>query len=418
MTEHDAGFERFMGRVATDRALWPDFMALCGFGGRLAGSDGERSARDWAADRLADMGGGQLRRDPVRYAGWTCHEARLQDLRTGQNLDVTPLLAAASTPPEGIELEVVDCARGAPDQIARADVRGKAVLVRHEYPFASWTIHRRMKLAAAIEAGAAAFLIAQPEPGIGPVSGSAGLTPGAMIPGLGLSAEAAAAIAAPGSRVRLMLRATDLPDAMTETIVLDLPGNGPERVVLSAHIDGHSLASSALDNATGVAGAMSLARAVAPSIGGLARGLTLCLFSAEEWALTGSRVWLAALPAAERARFVFNLNLDSIAGAPSLTALTSGFAALGPFVQRAASDGGYTLDVHEPLMTNSDHANFAAHGIPAMRLLAGFDDPASNLKYLLTGADTPLLTNVRQLKAATLTAGAVLWRALQGGAIG
>ena len=64
-------------------------------------------------------------------------------------------------------------------------------------------------------------------------------------------------------------------------------------------------------------------------------------------------------------------------------------------------------------MTNSDHANFAAHGIPAMRLLAGFDDPQSNLRHLLTGADTRLLTNVGELKAGTLTAGAVLWRALQ-----
>ena len=64
-------------------------------------------------------------------------------------------------------------------------------------------------------------------------------------------------------------------------------------------------------------------------------------------------------------------------------------------------------------MRNSDHANFAAHGIPALRLLAGFDEPASHLRHLLTRADTRLLTNVRELKASTLTAGAILWRALQ-----
>jgi len=413
MTAATPEFERFMGRVATDRALWTDFEALCGFGGRLAGSPGERAARDWAAARLAAVPGGVLRRDPVRYTGWTCHEARLQDLRTGHDLAVTPLLASASTPPEGILLEVVDCARGAPEQIASAGVRGKAALVRHEYPFASWTIHRRVKLAAAIDAGAAAFLIAQPEPGIGPVSGSAGLAPGRMIPGLGVSAEAAARITAPGSRVHLTLRAEEVPNALTETIVLYLPGRGPEQVVLSAHIDGHSLAESALDNATGVAAALSLARSVAPFVAGMERGLTVCIFSAEEWALTGSRVWLEQLPWAERARIVFNLNLDSIAGSPSLTALTSGFAALGPIMHRAAAQAGLTLHVHEPLMTNSDHANFAAHGIPAIRLLAGFGDPGSNLRYLLTGADTVLLANTRELKASALTAGAVLWAALQ-----
>lgn len=106
MTQATPEFGSFMGRVATDRALWGDFLALCDFGGRLAGSAGERAARDWAVERLATIPGGLLRRDPVRYTGWTCHEARLQDLRTGQDLAVTPLLAAASTPTEGIELEV------------------------------------------------------------------------------------------------------------------------------------------------------------------------------------------------------------------------------------------------------------------------------------------------------------------------
>jgi hypothetical protein len=408
-------FVSFMGSLAADRSLWPDFIALCDFGGRLTGSSGEIAARDWAAQRLGATPGGTLRRDPVRYAGWTCHTARLTELATGRELDVTPLLAAAPTPPEGLTLEVVDCARGGPDQIALAGdaVRGRAVLVRHEYPFASWTIHRRIKLTAAIEAGAAAFLIAQPEPGIGPVSGSAGMTPGRMIPGLGISAEAAACIAQPGSRIKLVLDASNEPEALTETLVLDMPGNGPERVVLTAHIDGHSLGESALDNATGTAVALALARAVAPFIAKMARGLTVCLFSAEEWALTGSRAWLEALPAEVRARMVLNLNLDSIAGAPSLTALTSGFPALGGFVQDAAEAGGFSLAVHEPLMSNSDHANFAAHGIPALRLLAGFDQPDSNLRHLLTRADTRLLTNVRELKAGALTAGAVLWRALQ-----
>ena len=412
-------FVPFMGAVATDPVLWTEFLALCDFGGRLTGSAGERAARDWAALRLAAIPGGTLRRDPAQYAGWTCRHARLQDLRSGRDLDVAPLLAAAATPPEGLELEVVDCGRGSPEQIAAAGVRGKAALVRHEYPFASWTIHRRIKLAAAIEAGAAAFLIVQPEPGIGPVSGSAGVAvAGRMIPGLGLSAEAAARIAAPGSRVRLTVLADALPDAMTETLVLDFPGtpglaSSEDRVVLSAHIDGHAMGDSALDDATGVAAALALARAMAPFMAGMARGLTVCLFSAEEWALTGSRVWLETMDTADRARIVFNLNLDSIAGAPSLTALTSGFARLGPFVQGAADAAGLALGVHAPLMTNSDHANFAAHGIPALRLLAGFDEPGSNLRHLLTRADTALLTNARELKAGTLTAGAVLWRALR-----
>jgi Zn-dependent M28 family amino/carboxypeptidase len=107
-----------------------------------------------------------------------------------------------------------------------------------------------------------------------------------------------------------------------------------------------------------------------------------------------------------------NLNLDSIAGGARLTALTSGFARLGPFLRDAAAQAGLPLGVHVPLMRNSDHANFADHGIPSVRLVAGFDEPGSALRYLLTGADTRAVVPMQELKAATITAGALLWAAL------
>lgn len=91
--------ERLLGTLAADRALWRDFLTLCSFGGRLAGSPGEQAARDWATAALAAVPGGALLRDPVRYAGWPCHAARLTELATGRELAVAPLLAAAATPP-------------------------------------------------------------------------------------------------------------------------------------------------------------------------------------------------------------------------------------------------------------------------------------------------------------------------------
>ena len=49
---------------------------------------------------------------------------------------------------------------------------------------------------------------------------------------------------------------------------------------------------------------------------------------------------------------------------------------------------GVRLGVHRPLMANSDHYNFARAGVPATRLVAGFNQPDSNLRYVLTPADT------------------------------
>jgi hypothetical protein len=400
------GLAAFLGAVAADPRLAEDFAAICDCGGRLQGTDS--AARGFALlhDRLAAIG--PVADEPVPYAGWTCHEARVTDLASGRDLACAPLLGAAATAPEGLVLDTLDCGRGAPGAYDQA--AGQAVLARHEYPFAAWTVHRRFKLAAAQDAGAAAFLIVQPEPGVGPVSGSSGRDGGQGIPALGISAEAGALLAE-GRRVRITLLGQDHP-ATTPTLVLDLPGRGPDRVVLSAHLDGHPLGESAIDNATGLAAALSLARAAAPLLGGCARGLTVCIFGAEEWALAGSRAWLAALDPARRARMAVNINLDSIAGGARLTALTSGFAALGPFLRGAAAQAGLPLGLHLPLMRNSDHANFADHGIPAARLVAGFDEPGSALRYLLTGADTRALVPLQELKAATITAGALLWAAL------
>lgn len=383
--------------VAADPLLWSDFSALCDAGGRLAGSDSAASAFTFAAVRLAAIG--PVRNEPSAYAGWTCHEARLE--HQGRLLDCTPLLG--TMPCDGLVLDVRDLGRGAP-QPGRLD--GLAVLARHEYPFATHTLHRRVKLAAATEAGAAAFLIVQPEPGIGPVSGSSGRAGGPGIPALGISAEAADALRQ-GGPARITITAEDHP-AETPNLILELPGRGPGLVALSAHLDGHPLGESALDNASGVAAALCLGRALAPHVASLEHGLLLCIFGAEEWALAGSRAWLAGLDEERRRRIVLNLNLDSIAGHPRLTALTSGFLQL-PGLFRAAVPG---LGIHEPLMTNSDHANFAAHGIPAARLIAGFDAPESNLRYLLTGADKRRLTSDGELRAATQTAARLLWAGL------
>src|SRR4029450_5912043 len=75
-------------------------------------------------------------------------------------------------------------------------------------------------------------------------------------------------------------------------LIADLPGRGPDWVVVSAHIDGHPHGESAMDNATGVAVALGLARLLAPHVSECPRGLRICLFSAEEWGLIGSRIWL------------------------------------------------------------------------------------------------------------------------------
>jgi Zn-dependent M28 family amino/carboxypeptidase len=137
-----------------------------------------------------------------------------------------------------------------------------------------------------------------------------------------------------------------------------------------------------------VAAALAVVRALAPRVAGWRRGLRLAFFSAEEWALTGSARYVAQLSERERSSIALNINLDSVAGGTRLAALTSGFAALEPFLLSVADANGHSLRCVRPLMTNSDHANFALAGIPALRMIAGYDDPAALVRLVLTAADT------------------------------
>ena len=395
--------------------MWADFQALCDLGGRLAGSASEAAALTFASQRLAAVPGAMVRDDPVDYPGWRCRTAQLTSATTGVSLPCTPLLGTASA--AGVVAEVLDLGLGRREDFERHahGIRGRIVMVRHEYPFATGHVHRRVKLGWAFEMGAVGFLIAHPERGVGAVSGSSGRNGGSGIPALGISAEAADALRpSPDGTlptVRMVIDGDDHP-ARTRTLIADLPGRGPEWVVVSAHIDGHPHGESAMDNATGVAVALGLARLLAPHVSGCPRGLRICLFTAEEWGVIGSRIWLERMDEAARRLMVLNVNLDSVGGAPGLAALTSGFERLDAWVKDTAALAGLPIATHLPLMANSDHANFAAHGIPAVRLIAGFNLPDSNLRLLLTAADTRDKVHPEELDYALRLATTLTWHAL------
>jgi Zn-dependent M28 family amino/carboxypeptidase len=111
---------------------------------------------------------------------------------------------------------------------------------------------------------------------------------------------------------------------------------------------------------------------------------------------------------AERAAIALAVNLDTVGVPGPLTALTSGFAALEPFLLGVAAKEGMALRTVRPPMRNSDHANFALAGIPAFRLVSGFDDMASAVRHVLTAADTRDKVSRADLVAAASLAAAIV----------
>jgi aminopeptidase YwaD len=403
-----------------DPALMEDFYTLCSFGGRLSGSGQDDAAIDWAMSRLRRIGADATKIN-VPYDGWHCIKSRLTLLGARPvELAVKPLLRSLSTPCEGVEGDVLDLGQGRTEDFERAGaaVRGKIVLVRHEYPFAPQHMHRRRKYDLANAMGAIGFLIANPLEGRGLLSGSSGRPKGGPgIPAAYIEFEGARELALAAqqgaARVRLIIDGIEKPDALAPVAILDLPGGTDERVVISAHMDGHDMGESALDNASGVVVALAAARALAPWVSDTTHGLRICFFSAEEWALAGSARYLADMSEEERARLKLNINLDTVAGDDTLTALISDFPELDGFVADSAAIAGAKVGTWLPLMANSDHANFAKHGIPALRLVAGFDRPSSRVNNILSPGDVTSVVHEEELRHALRVTCAMGWQGLR-----
>ena len=397
--------------------MMEEFSRICDCGGRLCGTPSEAKAIELLA-RLGEAAIGiPARHEPVAYRGWRAISARLSG-PDGQEHRLHPLVRSAPTLPEGLMAEVIDLGRGVPDEFSAhaAEIPGRIALVRHELMFAPGTIHRRLKLRAAQEAGASAFLIAGPEPG-SLVTGSA-RDPGAPgIPAAGISPETAVAFARTpeGRPVARLHIETEEASAKSTNLVFDIDGPGSDCVVLCAHLDGHDLAESAIDNASGLAVALEVVRRLAPGRAQWRRSLRLVFFTIEEWALTGSAQHVAALSARERDAIALVVNLDSVAGGKELTALTSGFTGIEDLLLFAADRAGVPVHLFRPHQQNSDHASFAEAGIPAFRLVSGFGDATAATRLVLTEHDRRELVQSSHLERAATLATEIVRSALTAG---
>ncbi len=407
----DTATQSVLKRAGDAAKVMADLDAICETGGRFAGTQSEVLAREYLAKRLDEITGSPPKRMTIEDTGWVRGDASIERLSDGKIFSCASLVRSPETPEGGLISDLIDIGRGTEaDFDAHADViPGKIVMVRHEYMFAAETTHRRVKYDRAIDRGAAGFLIASHLPGDLPVTGSSGATPTRGIPAAGISAETAAALSGDGvQQIKIRIEAKSEP-RRTENLILDIPGRIDEWVVLSAHIDGHHLSESAMDNGTGLAAVLNALAAVLPCANTFERGLRVGFFTVEEWALAGSAAYVDGMSDAERNSIKLNINLDSVAGDSEITALTSGFGKAEAWMVEQATGIGQQLGTHQPLMRNSDHYNFARHGIPAARLVAGFDNPSSNLTYVLTPADNRDKIDPADLARATqLTAGLVL----------
>jgi peptidase M28-like protein len=183
--------------------------------------------------------------------------------------------------------------------------------------------------------------------------------------------------------------ATTLGEQTSPNVVGIVRGSDPrlasESVVLSAHLDHLGLASSgadrvrngALDNASGIAALIEIARKVAALPRKPARSIVFVAVTAEEKGEQGSLAF-AEKPSVA-GPIVANVNMDMLTmlfPLRTLVALGVEHSSLGPLARDAAKQAGFELQ-DDPLpeevrFIRSDQYSFVKKGIPAITYKGGF----------------------------------------------
>ncbi|MCP4297565.1 MAG: M28 family peptidase, partial [Proteobacteria bacterium] len=314
-----------------------------------------------------------------------------------------PLLFSPLSSENGIVAHIKDIGEGSEDDfkyIGRNEIKGKVVLVRHSYMFSSNHVHRNQKYKWALEYGAVGFIIANPCQDSGIIAG--GIMPeysnGEGVPGVGVDASTAILLSQAAQKketIRLIVKGETTPRT-AESLFFDIPGTGKNYIAISAHLDGHDLAESAMDNAGGVAVLLELARILSSSHK-RKTGYRFCFFNLEEWGMLASMEYLSVLSTEEKEEILLNINLDAVVGDPDITAIISDHSKLKELIKKASGLVEKKINIHEPITKNSDHYYFAKSGIPAFRLVAGFNKAESNLRFVLTENDKRDLVSKREL---------------------
>lgn len=163
-----------------------------------------------------------------------------------------------------------------------------------------------------------------------------------------------------------------------------------QTIVLSAHLD-HTgvndhgkgpdkINNGALDNASGIATLLEVARGFKNAKTKPKRTILLVAVTAEEKGLIGSE-YFANNPTVPKAEIVANVNLDMpvlLYPFTDVIAFGADRSTLGPAVAKAAGRVGIALSgdpmPEEGLFTRSDHYRFVEQGIPSVFLMTGFQN--------------------------------------------
>ena len=186
---------------------------------------------------------------------------------------------------------------------------------------------------------------------------------GVKIPGVNINAKDAIAIIRNGGKTAKITLKQNEYVGQSHNVILDLPGEGEDYIVFTAHYDSTSLSQGAYDNMSGSVGLLGLAEYFVSYPHRC--GLRFVWCGSEERGLLGSKAYCAAHEEALKS-IVLNINLDMIGCIMGkFISCVTGEEKLCHYISYMASELGFGMETAQDVYS-SDSTPFADKGIPAV----------------------------------------------------
>jgi Zn-dependent M28 family amino/carboxypeptidase len=186
---------------------------------------------------------------------------------------------------------------------------------------------------------------------------------GNKIPGVNINAKSAVELIRKGVTTAKLVLKQDEYKGNSHNVVLDMPGEIDEYIVLTAHYDSTSLSQGAYDNMSGSVGILGVAEYFTKHPHRY--GLRFIWCGSEERGLLGAKAYCAANEEALK-KIVLNINLDMIGCIMGkFIACCTTEEALTHYVKYFGLEQGMSVAVKQDVYS-SDSTPFADKGVPAL----------------------------------------------------
>lgn len=186
---------------------------------------------------------------------------------------------------------------------------------------------------------------------------------GNKIPGVNINAKDAIAIVSQQAKMAKIHLVQDEYEGESRNVVLDIPGETDEYIVLTAHYDSVALSQGAYDNMSGSIGILALAEHFAKKNNHY--GVRVIWCGSEERGLLGSKAYVKD-HAQELDKIVLNVNLDMIGSIMGhFVGVCTAEEKLCHYISYLGSEVGFGIATRQGVYS-SDSTPFADSGIPAV----------------------------------------------------